>query len=74
MRIGKWTVRIEGWKLVFEPCWGKWPGDITDDGSHIWVNAGSPVDLNKWANLSSYYSAEDIKRWQEELRGHWGGW
>jgi hypothetical protein len=62
MRIGKWNVRFIRWAIVIEPAWGTQPWDVTDDGRHRWVYAGSVVDLNKY-----YYSAEDIKRWKESL-------
>lgn len=63
MRIGKWAVRIKGWRLVFEPHWAKRVGESTFDGRHKWVNAGPMT----WEDLSAYYSAEDIKRWKESL-------
>ena len=65
MKIGKWTVRIEGWSLVFEPRWAKRVGELTYDGQHVWTNTGSTTGEDS----AKHYSAEDIKRWQDDLRG-----
>ena len=69
MRISQWTVRIKGWSLVFERCGAKRPGpsvlgETTDDGQHVWTNAG-PIS---WEDLRANYSAEDVKRWREQLQ------
>lgn len=69
MRIGKWKVSLVRWGLRFEPRWGTRVGDLTSDGRHQWACAG-PVS---WVDMSKHYSAEDVKRWRDELGGHLGG-
>lgn len=62
MHIGKWIVRVQGWSLVFyqKPI-RIWRTDITAD------------DLPGFIDLHKYYSAEDVRRWQDELNGHMHG-
>lgn len=72
MRIGKWTVRRKGWMLVFEQSinWGTRPGDITNDGKHVWVNAGPHIS---WEDMKRHYSAEDVQRWRDGIDNYLGG-
>lgn len=64
MRIGTWTVYVERWKLVFVPPYTPDPGiDMVKFGDFP----------NPLVDMYKHYSAEDVKRWQEEIRGHTEG-
>jgi hypothetical protein len=60
-------VRFEGYRTI------SWERSM--DGGHTWeaVDWGvSRLPLVR-DDLREYYSAEDIQRWQDELRVHMGG-
>lgn len=72
MRIGKWIVRVEGWALVFETPNGYDPAsDSIKRGHDYFMFPSRIVELNE--HLNKLYSAEDIKRWRNELHDHMGG-